>query len=297
MAGLRAKPPQLQPNRFKALIFGAPGAGKTHLCATFPGTYYIDAEGISKYKHYVEMLETNKSEVIEIYDLPSIIAEVKELLTVKHNFKTLIIDSISQPASELSHMEAERLQKKSPHTEGTEYGANKAKTTRLLTHLGALLTRLDMNVMVLAQEKVEYQNEKQVGTIFDITDKIEYALGISIKIEEYAGKKRRGWIRKSRYPEIPQKQFIDLTDGYEEIKKRFGAEIFEREVLIETLATPEQVLMLKNLIKRLNTQDEIVQKWLIAARSNSLEEMNTDKIQACINKLQSSITQGEENEI
>lgn len=297
MAGLRAKPPEVQPNRFRALIYGAPGAGKTHFCATFPNTYYIDAEGITKYKHFVQMLQGNKSDVANIFDLPGIISEVKELLTAKHDYKTLVIDSISQPGAELSNLEAERLQKKAPHTEGTEFGANVAKTKRLIAHLGALLTRIDMNVMILAHEKAKYVQDKQEGYTYDVTEKMSHALGTTIRLEAFAGKKRRGWADKSRYSEIPEREFIDLTDGYEEIKKRFGAEVFERQSVAEVLATPEQVEILNRLIKRLNVSDEIVQKWKIAARSNSLEEMNTDKIQACINKLQSSLTQGEENEI
>src|SRR6185312_13084296 len=128
---LRAKKPELQPNRFRGLIYGDKGVGKTHFVLSMPSVYYIDTEGASKYKRFVEMLNQNNSDVVEIFDLQEIINEVKELLTIKHNYKTLVIDSISVPCAHLANLEVDRLTKKAPGTEGTEFGANLAKVKRL----------------------------------------------------------------------------------------------------------------------------------------------------------------------
>lgn len=160
---LRAKPPVLEPNRFRALIYGNTGVGKTHFVASMPNVYYIDTEGMSKYKKFVDMLKENKSFLIQLFDLQEIINEVKELISVKHDYKTLVIDSISIPCAHLANLEVDRLVKKTPSSEGTEFGANLAKVKRLIFQLGILLSRLDMNVIVTAHEKTKYEKSIEIG--------------------------------------------------------------------------------------------------------------------------------------
>jgi len=287
MASLRAKPPVLEPNRFRALIYGDKGTGKTHFACSIPSVYYIDTEGVLKYERFVKMLKANKSEAIDLPELSEIIKEVKALLTVKHNYKTLVIDSLTFPYALLANMEADRLiQAATKPIEGTEFGANLAKAKRLTFHLGILLTRLDMNVIVIAHEKTKYEKNEEVGKIADINEKIGYALGTVLHMR-MQGKSRKAFVEKTRYSEISMQELLDFDDGYETIKKRFGEEIFLRDSDIETLATPEQVAELKRLIGILKVSDEITQKWLIASKATTFDEMNTKNIQACIDKLNS----------
>ncbi len=173
---LRAKKPVFKQARFKALVYSEPGVGKTHFCCSFPDSYYIDTENLEDYEHFVEMLEKNNSEHVRLNELTDIIKEVKELLSTKHNYKTLIIDSLSFPNGALAALEAERLHNKAPSTEGTEFGANVAKGKRLTFQLGILLSRLDMNVIVTAHQKPKYVKMEQVGDTFDVNDKMLFAL-------------------------------------------------------------------------------------------------------------------------
>lgn len=278
---LRAKKPILEPNRFRALIYGNKGVGKTHFTVSIPSVYYIDTEGSLKYKRFVEKLEANKSDSVALYELEEIIKEVKELISTKHDYKTLVIDSISFPYNLLSHLEVERLTKKNPDKEGTEFGANMAKAKRLTFHLGILLTRLDMNVIVTAHEKTKYLDGKEMGKEPDVNEKMGYALGTQIHLR-LQGKAVKAFVEKSRYSELKNQELIDFDDGYGVIKKLFGEEIFLREAVKEELATEVQIKEVRRLQELLNYSEENLQKWLISKHSHSLDEVKASDIERLI---------------
>lgn len=287
---LRAKQPEFQPNRFKAVVYGGPGSGKTHFCCSLPNVYYIDTENVLKYKHYVKMLKDNNSQAADLFDFGEIIAEVKELMTVKHDYKTLVIDSLSVPCSMLAQLEIERLVKVSKTSiEGTEYAANTAKPKRYTLHLAMLLMRLDMNVIVVSHEKTKYSDGKEVGIISDLSEKMAHLLGTAIHFRPTSGYSKIAYFEKSRYPELPNKSCLPFDDGYEVLKERFGEDMFSREVVSEKFITAEQLKELKHFITVLNISDEICQKWLISAKCGSLDELNevqaTKFIDACKKKL------------
>jgi hypothetical protein len=285
---LRAKPPTLEPNRIRALIYGNKGVGKTHFAVSIPNVYYIDTEGSLKYKRFVEKLTENNSSSIALYELEEIIREVKELISVKHDYKTVVIDSISFPYNLLSHLEVERLTKKSPNTEGTEFGANMAKAKRLTFHLGMLLTRLDMNVIVTAHEKTKYQKGEEIGKEPDVNEKMGYALGTQIHLR-IQGKSIKAFIEKSRYQELKNQELIDFDDGYETIKKLFGEEVFLRESTTEELASEEQITEVRRLQVLLNYPEENLQKWMINKKSQTIEEVNSKDILKLIEHFKSKI--------
>jgi len=280
---LRAKPPVLQPNRFRGVIYGNTGVGKTHFTVSMPQVYYIDTEGTEKYKKFVDMLKANGSEIAVINDLQDIINEVKELLSTKHNYKTLIIDSISVPCAHLANMEAERLSKKSKGTEGTEFGANLAKVKRII---------------VTAHEKPKYETingqSTEVDKIADVNDKLIYCLGSCFHIY-VAGGKRKIVVKKTRYSEFKPFENVDFEDGYLTLKQRFGEEVFLREAIVEKLANKDQLLEIKRLITLLNIPEEKQQKWLTSSNSSSFDEMKEETMNKLIAHLKSQV-KGEENE-
>jgi hypothetical protein len=290
---LRAKKPETKNNpRLKVMLYAAAGAGKTHFCCSMPDTYYIDSEGVEDYPHFTDMIRDNRGDLIYLTELTEIIKEVKDLLSTKHNYKTLIIDSISFPAGWLSQMEAERLQKKSKgESEGTDFGANLAKGKRLTYQLGILLSMLDMNVVVTSHERPRYIEGKEVGTIFDINDKMAYSLG-SVWNMKMQGKNRKVYIEKSRYPQLKTGESLDFNDGYEVIKNIFGEEIFTRESIAVELATQEQLDKFKHLTGILGTSEETIQTWLRTVKAPSIESLTKETIQKWIDKLTTQI-QGE----
>jgi hypothetical protein len=290
---LRAKKPEAQPNRFRAVIFGAPSAGKSHFVTNLPDVYYIDTENLQKYKKFREMLDKNGGHIVSLNDMSDIINEVKELLSTKHNYKTLVIDSISVPCGHLANLEVDRLVKASVKPiEGTEFGSNVAKPKRLTYHLGMLLARLDMNVIVTAHEKAKFEGAQEVGKIPDVSDKLAYLLGTTIHIQN-AGGKRIGRIIKSRYTELTDGESINLDNGYETLKSRFGEDVFLREAILEKLCTKEQLSEISRLATLRRIPEETQQKWLTKFSSNSFQEISEINAQKIIVHLKS--LEGEEN--
>ena len=289
---LRAKKPIVKEARFQAVVYANRGVGKTHFCCSFPNSYYIDTEGLENYPHFVKMLNENGSQIVRLNDISEIIKEVKELMSTKHDFKTIIIDSITFPIHLLANMEAERLNKKGE--DGTAFGRNLAEAKRKTFELGMLLTRADLNVVITAHEKVKYEKNVEIGKASDVNDKMEYSLGTVINLKRI-GEKVKAFVEKSRYPELKTAEMIDFDNGYKTLCDRLGKNLFEREVNPEDLSTPEQISEFKRLVEVLSVPEEIVQKYIINARSTTIEQMNREIMQKTINHLLSKVT-GDKNE-
>lgn len=288
---LRAKKPEVKEPRLKALVYASEGTGKTHFCCSFPDSYYIDTEGLEDHPHFVKMIRDNGGDLVYLTELNEIIEEVKSLISTKHNYKTLIIDSISFPYGWLSQIEADRLSKKSKDSEGTEFGANLAKAKRLTFQLGILLSRLDMNILVTAHEKTKFEKNIEIERTYDITDKMAYSLG-SVWNLKMLGKNRKLFIKKSRYPEMKTNESLDFEDGYEVIKLLFGEGIFKRESRTEELASKDQIVEFKRIATLLNMSEERINKILNTYKAVTLEEMNKQILSKVILHLQNKI-QGE----
>lgn len=289
---LRAKKPVVQEARFQAVVYANRGVGKTHFCCSFPNSYYIDTEGLENFPHFVKMLKDNGSDLVRLNDISEIVKEVKELMSTKHSYKTIIIDSITFPVHFLANMEAERLAKGGK--EGTEFGANLAKTKRLTFELGMLLTRADMNCIITAHEKTKYEKNVEIGKTSDVNEKLEYSLGTVINLRRM-GDKVKAYIEKSRYPELKTFEMIEFDNGYDALCNRLGKKLFEREVKPEDLATPEQIIEFNRLIEVLSVPEEIVQKYIINARATTKEQMNREIMQKTIDHLLNKV-KGEEKQ-
>lgn len=291
--GLRAKKPIIKDARFQAVVYGNRGVGKTHFCCSFPNAYYIDTEGLENFPHFVKMLNEQDSAIVRLNDLGEIIKEVKVLLSTRHDFKTIIIDSITFPVHLLCNMEAERLARTSKDGDGTGFGRNLAEAKRRTFELGMLLTRCDLNVIVVAHEKVKYEKNVEIGKSSDVNDKMEYSLGTVINLIR-VGDTVKARVEKSRYPELKTNEFIDFNNGYEMLCDRLGRNIFERDVKPEKLATPEQVSEFKRLINALNISDEIVQKCIINGRATTMEQMTFEHMQKTLSYFLSKVSDGED---
>lgn len=206
MPQLRAKKPEAVKNiRFKAVLYADKGAGKTHFCCSIPHSYYIDTEKLQDYDKFVDMIISNQGDIVYLTELQEIITEVKTLMSVKHHYKTLIIDSITFPAMWLAQMEAERIIKNSKNPElSLSFSPQLQKVKRLTNTLAMMLMRLDMNVILCAHEKQKYQKGEQIGVEAEVSEKMAYALGTVLNLRLIAGK-RKLYVDKSRYKFLDQK--------------------------------------------------------------------------------------------
>ena len=93
---LKAKKPSTKEQRLKCFFYGSAGIGKTMAAIQFPCTpYIIDTEGSTNKPQYVKAIDKVGGAVLMTNDFEEMINEVRELLTTKHEYKTLVIDSLT----------------------------------------------------------------------------------------------------------------------------------------------------------------------------------------------------------
>lgn len=289
---LKAVPPKdVKPTRAKVLVFGGSGYGKTWTSIDFPSAYYIDTEGGATELHYKEKLEAAGAMVLGVSEgslcLDTIVEQVKALASQKHQFKTLIIDSITKVYQHEIAQEAERLGEKDV------FGASKKPAIAKMRQLVSWISRLDMNVILIAHEVGEWGKDAkgervQIGYTFDCWDKLEYELDLVLQVYKN-GASRKARVRKSRLIGFPESESFDWS--YPEFAKRYGQGVIEKDVESIVMATEEQVTELNYLLDTFKIEDTQRQKWLTAAKADNFSEMDTSDIQKLINHLKAKFQQ------
>lgn len=275
-------PKAAEPSKPKVLIFGKPGAGKTWTSLEFPKVYYIDTEGGADMEHYTDRLKKSGGAYLGpdqgSLSFETILEQVQALATEKHGYKTLVIDSISKIFAMEIATEAERLGDKDA------YGASKKPAVSYMRRLVSWLTRLDMNVILVAHEKDLYglDEKKQrnvIGVTFDAWDKLEYELHLCLNIFKMAGH-HKARVTKSRLDGFKDAEVFEWS--YESFAAKYGREILEGSVKQIVLATPEQLEELKDLFGRVKLPDDYEEKCLKKAQVDGWNEMDTDKVSKVI---------------
>jgi hypothetical protein len=277
--GLRAKAPKAIEQRMKALFYGEAGVGKSTAAINFPKPYWIDTERSADKPQYAALVEKQGGVVFQTYDFDELITEVKSLLTEKHEYKTLVIDSLTILYNDL-------LQK-AEDLVGNEFGRHYGEANKKMKHLMNLLLRLDMNVIITSHSKIIYgENLSVKGNTFDCYKKLDYLFDLVFEIQK-RGEKRIGLVKKSRYEGFKDLDAFEFS--YDEIAKRYGREILEREAVAQILATPEQIAEVERLVELLKVPEEVVAKWLTKAEAMNFGEMQESAIVNVIKLLNSKI--------
>lgn len=275
-------PKTAEPSKPKVLVFGKPGVGKTWTSLDFPSVYYIDTEGGADMAHYTDKLKKSGGAYFGVdqgsLSFDSVLEQVEALATEKHQYKTLVIDSISKVfAMEIAN-EADRLGDKDA------FGASKKPAIQYMRRLVSWLTRMDMNVILVAHEKDLYglDEKKQrnvVGVTYDAWDKLEYELHLCLNIFKMAGQ-HKARVTKSRLLGFKDADVFEWS--YDAFAERYGREVLEGVVKQVVVATPEQLAIMDDLLERVKLPDGQVEKWFKAANCESFEEMDSDKVAAII---------------
>lgn len=276
---LKAKKPSVVDCRLKALFYGSAGVGKTYAAVQFPKPYIIDTEGSTNKPQYVRAIEKVDGAVLVTTDFDEMVNEIRELLTTKHEYKTLVIDSLTLLYNDL----LEKAERKV----GTEFGRHYGLANKSMKQLLNLLFRIDLNVIITCHSKNEYgQNLAILGQTFDGYKKLDYLFDLVFEIQK-RGPNRVGIVKKSRFETFQDSDTFPFC--YEEIADRYGRAVIERESVAQELATTEQIKEIARLIDLLKVPEDIYQKWLDKANSESFEDMQKDSIQKCIDHLTSKI--------
>lgn len=293
MSKLKAvKPENAAPSKPKVLIYGKPGVGKTWTSLDFPGVYYIDTEGGADMAHYTTKLQEAGGVYFGVaqgsLDFSTVLEQIKALATEKHEYRTVVIDSITKIFNNEIAKEAERLEVAGIKN---EFAKDKKPAVAMIKRLISWLQRLDMNVILIAHEKALWLRGEQIGETFDCWDKLEYELHLVLQIIKN-GDSRVAKVRKSRLVGFPDAAAFGWS--YENFAERGGKGIMEKGASQIVLSTKEQVAELKNLIKTIQIDKELIAKWLTKHNAEKVEEVDTANTLILINYIRKTyLTQGE----
>lgn len=275
-------PKAAEPSKPKIMIFGKPGAGKTWTSLDFPSVYYIDTEGGADLDHYTDKLKKSGG----VYfgpeqgslDFQTVIDQIQALATEEHPYKTIVIDSISKLFALEIAKEGERLGDKNA------FGADKKPAIAYMRKLVSWLTRLDMNVIIIAHEKpmwgIDSKGERsEIGVTFDAWDKLEYELHLCLNIFKQ-GKDHKARVTKTRLTGFGAADVFSWS--YPEFSSRYGKDVIEQASKQITLATPEQIAKVKGFIDVIKLPEGQIEKWFKAGNAESWEEMDSDKVEKII---------------
>jgi hypothetical protein len=136
-----------------------------------------------------------------------------------------------------------------------------------------------MNVIVTSHSKTLYgANMSVLGQTFDCYKKLDYLFDLVFEINK-KGKVREAIIKKTRINTFPESD--RFTFSYDEIAKRYGREILEKDCQ-ELLATPHQISKVLSFIKLLNIQQPLIDKWFKKGEANSWDEMSRPVMECII---------------
>lgn len=288
---MRAKKPETKEKRLKMFIYGPAGIGKTLAAIQFPKAYIIDCEKGTDF--YSKSIAKAGSAVLQTNDPEEIAEEIKSLLITKHEYKTLIIDPITQIYNALQekwnrifekHATSEK--EKDVQDWGMRYWG---KVKSQYKQMQRLLVKLDMNIIVTSHQKDVYgAGFSKIGTTYDSMKGEDYFYDLVFQIEKHGENrvcrtiKERAEIGEAKFP-------TEFEWSYENFCKFYGKEIIEKESVPILMSTPEQVERLEKLVKTVNLEPEIINKWLSKADVDSFAEMTDTQIQACIGMVEARI--------
>ncbi len=283
---LRAKKPEAVNKRLKLFMFGPAGVGKTTAAIQFPNSYIIDCEKGAE--NYDRLITASNSVLFQTTDIHEVIQEVKSLLTEPHDYRTLVIDPITTIYNDL-------LEKCEAQV-GSEWGRHYGAANKTMKRLANLIMALDMNVVITAHAKKEYQTSGNgsntlavVGQTFDGWKQLDYWFDLVVELSR--GKtdrkptkthdpKRFAKVVKTRLEQFPDGEVFEWS--YDAIRKRSDVESLERTPHSIRLATPDQVAEITNLLTLVRLPENTVEKWFAKAGVDMWEDMSQDTIQKCI---------------
>lgn len=277
MALKARQPEEVKQSKPKFLISGESGVGKTWFALDFPRPYLIDSEGGATRQQYQAKLKKvggayfGKEEGSQ--DFKSVIEEVKQLTTTKHEFRTLILDSFTY----LYMLEAAEAEARG----GSDFGRDKKMANIPTRQLISVLEKCDLNIILICHSKVKWERRGKdiidAGSTFDGYEKLEYILDLWIEIG-------RGFklfqVKKSRITGFNQGEMYPLT--YDKFAEVYGKSVIEKESVPVKLATIEECVRVRQLIEGLKIDEPTQEKWLTKFGVESFEEMSGEQINSLI---------------
>jgi len=288
---LKAEKPKQIVKRLKMFIFGPAGVGKTTAALQFPKSYIIDTERGTDF--YADSINKAKSVVLHTLNPDEIKEELKALLTEKHDYKTLIIDPITQVYNAVQEKWTrvfEKHAKTEKDAEVQDFGMRYwGKVKGDFKSVQRLMLALDMNVIITSHQKDVYGTGfNKVGVTYDSMKGDDYLFDLVFRVERKNGSlmaykvKERAEIGKEKFP-------AEFEWSYANFIKFYGKEIIEKDAAPVLMATDEQVDKVQKLLEIVKVPEETVNSWFLKADVAEWSEMNGEQITKVIDFLQRKI--------
>lgn len=286
---LKAKKPEAVAKRLKLFLYGKAGVGKTTAAVQLPSPYIIDTERGTEQSGYVKLINESKGAVLQTQSADDLIEELKSLLTEAHDFRTLVIDPITNIEDNIVSNASAKYE--SDKKEGGDMRVWRERD-KILRRMYSLILSLDMNVVVTAHGKIQYgDNFVKLGTTFEGWKKHDYIFDLVLELTK-EGKKRFGTVIKSRLEAFPDGDKFEWS--YAELSKRVGSDIFERKATAVILASAEQVAEINRLLAIVKTDEDWSAKIFTKAGVECWQDLPADKIAKCIDSLNKRLTNGKD---
>lgn len=301
-SALKAKPPaEVKPGHSKLMVFGRSGVGKTWFALSFPNPYYIDTEGGADLSHYMQRLTESGGAYLGptdgSNDFETLHDQIKALATEEHQYKTLVIDSISKIYQTAIATEQERLGTKDA------FGASKKPAVSNMRRLINWIDRLDMNVVFIAHEAPEWgvvnEERKEIGKMPDVWDKLIYELDLTLRIEQHSRSLITATVFKTRLTGFPAGERFDLLKGAEDVgyanfAARYGKDYIEATPQPIKLAAKKDVDEFLRLAALINLSEETREKIKEKAQIEKWEELPAEKCAELIKWIRSNLDKAKE---
>lgn len=290
---LKAKKPEIKEKRLKLFMFGPAGVGKTWAAIQFPKSVIIDTEKGTDF--YAGAILKQGSVVFQSNNPDDIRDELLELLTTKHEYKTLIIDPVTQVYNAIQEKWTRIFQKNVKDKEAGEvqdFGMRFwGKVKSEMKAIQRILLALDMNVIITSHQKDVYgSNFSKVGVTFDSMKGDDYLFDLIFRLEK-RGDQRLALTTKER-AEIGQNKFPEEFEwSYANFLEFYGKEVIERESAPVPMSTQEQIDHLEKIIKLINLDSEVVNKWYTKTDTDTFAEMTQDQIKKCIDYVEKKVAE------
>lgn len=289
---IKAKKPEVKEKRLKLFLFGPPGSRKTTSALQFPKSVLIDMERGSE--QYTKTINKAGSVVLETNNPDEVMAEVKALLTEKHEYRTLIIDPVTifyqglqDKWSRIFEHHAKTEKEKELQDFGMRYwGRVKSEYKSFLR----MLLQLDMNLIITSHQKDIYgPNMQKVGIGPDSMKGDNYVFDYVFRLNVVGDKAIAITEKQRSEPLEPQKFPAEFEWSYENFLKFYGKEVIQREAVAVPLASAEQVAEITRLLEIVKVNDEDVTKLFTKNDVDDWSELTAEAIQKYIDALKKKI--------
>lgn len=284
---LRGIKPEMKEKRLKLFLYGPAGVGKTTAVISFPNAYVIDSEKGTDF--YAKTLSKSGSVVFQSNNPDEIKEEIKELLTTKHPYKTLIIDPITNLYNAVQEKWTRVFEKhtrengKTEQAEIQDFGMRYwGRVKSEFKSIQRMLMALDMNVLVTSHQKDQYgAGMTKVGVTYDSIKGEDYLYDLVFRLSTQGGKRMA--ITEKERAEIGCNKFPESFEwNYENFLKFYGKEVIERESVPTRMATEIQINKIKNLVEVVKIDPDQVNAWFQKAGVDDWSEMQEEQIQKAI---------------